>query len=171
MRTRILLSVLCITLLTAGGGCSKSEQPAEKTEQATADAARNHLQAQAQAGVAKLLERVVAVLDGYQAFSGHYPQQFEDLNQGDYFFDLAYLTDLVAPPFKAYILLGGSAQPYRVWVVDGKNKVAMEQVAGGAPRTLPAAALGDLEREFQPRSLAANVIGLAPRAAAKGGAG
>ncbi|GAB6082892.1 hypothetical protein JCM30471_18060 [Desulfuromonas carbonis] len=183
MCSRILVPLLCITLLAAVGGCSRSEQPAEKTEQTAAAAspapAESAAQARAlakekadaEARVAKLLERVVSVLDGYQAFTGHYPQQFEDLNQGGYFFDLAYLADLVAPPFKAYILLGGSAQPYRVWVVDGKNQVAMEQVAGGAPQSVAAAPLGGLVKEFQPRSLAANVIGLAPRAAAKGGAG
>jgi len=206
MWSRILLLVLCITLLTAVGGCSKSEQPADKTEQPAAavspapagsepapaespapavdllqarkDAAAQaqaralaKAKAEAEARVGKLLERVVSVFDGYQAFAGHYPQQFEDLNQGGYFFDLAYLADLVTPPFKAYILLGGSAQPYRVWVVDGKNQVAMEQVAGGAPRSVAAAALGGLVKEFQPRSLATNVIGLAPREAAKGGAG
>ena len=131
MCSRILLLVLCISLLTAAGGCSKSEQPADKKEQPSAAAAPavDPLQAQAgaraegEARLAKLLERVVAVLDGYQAFSGQYPQQVEDLNQGGYFFDLAYLADLVAPP------------------------------------------------EFQPRSLATNVIGLAPREAARGRAG
>ena len=179
MWSRTLLILLSISLLAAAGGCSKSEQPADKKEQPAAAAATpvvDPLQAQAraraeaEARLAKLLERVVAVFDGYQAFSGHYPQQLEDLNQGGYFFDLSYLSDIVTPPYKAYILLG-SDQPYRVWLVDASNQLALEQVAGAPPRPLAAAAVSGLEKEYQARSPAAGLIALIPRRAGKGGAG
>ena len=118
--------------------------------------------------LSRLLGRIASVLDGYRGYSGHYPQQLEDLNQGGYFFDLDYLTKMVPPHYKAFILLGDRDLPYRVWLVDHGYRLAMVQSPGQNPRLLPVADVDKLEDRFQARPLAANVIGLLPRAVAQG---
>ena len=138
-----------------------------------AQAARTELKAldqerlDAAANLGKLLGRITSVLDGYRGFSGHYPQQLEDLNQGGYFFDLDYLTKMVPPHYKAFIFLGGKQDPYRVWLIDHAYRLAMEQTPDQSPHQLPVADVDALENRYQARPLSGNLIALAPRAVAQ----
>lgn len=76
-----------------------------------------------------VLDRLATVLDGYRAFTGDYPRTLEDLNRGDYFFDVAYLQTIVPEGVEAYVAIAPAGK-FRLWAFNPSYRVAMFRAAG-----------------------------------------
>jgi len=72
----------------------------------------------------KIFERLVTVLDGYQAFSGKLPLNLQDLDSGGYMFDSAYLADILPQDVALYLELASDKAATRMWLQkSGEEKV------------------------------------------------
>lgn len=66
---------------------------------------------------AKVLDSYQQVLNGYYALYSEYPRSIATLDQSDYFFDSAYLEQIIPENYQAYLWLSGDGKGYRVWCV------------------------------------------------------
>ncbi len=64
------------------------------------------------------LESLVQVFEGYRSLYGGYPQALEDLDTSGYFFDSAYMAEVVPEAVTVYLVLDGDAQRFLLWAFD-----------------------------------------------------
>ncbi len=136
MLHRLLILLLVVLLLSA---CSDQDKPPQtpRAEEARAVVAP---QSNARRSGGELLERVSTVLDGYQAYRGQLPQNLQDLDQGGYMFDSAYLAEILPEGAELYLSLSADKGDTRMW---------LQQTAQGPvlSRTLADAHLAELTVE------------------------
>lgn len=65
----------------------------------------------------KILDSYRQVLDGYHALYAEYPHSVSALDQSEYFFDSAYLEEIIPDGYKVYLWLKSDGSGYRVWCV------------------------------------------------------
>ncbi len=77
---------------------------------------------------AKVLDSYQQVLGGYHALYAEYPRSLSALDQSDYFFNSAYLNEILPSGYQAYLWLSGDGSDYSIWCVgqDQKRGYAVE---------------------------------------------
>jgi len=71
---------------------------------------------------AKVLDSYQQVLGGYHALYAEYPRSLPTLDQSDYFFNSAYLDEIIPNGYQAYLWLSEDGSDYRVWCVGQEQK-------------------------------------------------
>ena len=64
-----------------------------------------------------VLDSYEQVLDGYRSMYSEYPRSINSLDDGDYFFDLAYLEESTPENYQVYLFLKEDGSGYRLWCV------------------------------------------------------
>ena len=93
------------------------------------DTARQHLvriqarrEAQDQQQFAKILGSYQQVLNGYRAVYAEYPRSLSALDASGYFFDAAYLDEIIPEGFQVYLLLAHDGRDYQAWCMAAGQK-------------------------------------------------
>lgn len=60
------------------------------------------------------IARLLLALNGYQSMFGKMPVSISDLDDGEYFFDSDYLSEMIPKPYTTYLALSAEAPP-RIW--------------------------------------------------------
>lgn len=90
-----------------------------------------------------LLKRLADVVEGYRAFAGVRPSSLDDFDSGGYFFDSAYLADIVLEGYRARILFAAGETPLKIWLQkEGAEYGYLKEEGGRIIRRLPAAQMG-----------------------------
>ena len=58
--------------------------------------------------------RLLLALNGYQSMFGKFPASISDLDDGEYFFDSDYLSEMIPQPYTTYLALSADDPP-RIW--------------------------------------------------------
>ena len=66
---------------------------------------------------AKILDSYQQVFNGYQSLYAGYPRSLAELDQSDYFFDSAYLEELIPEGYQVYLWLQSDGSGYLAWCV------------------------------------------------------
>lgn len=67
---------------------------------------------------AKVIESYRQVLEGYRSLYAEYPRSLPLLDQSGYFFDSAYLEEIVPEGYQVYLWLESGGSGYRLWCVS-----------------------------------------------------
>ena len=111
----------------------------------------------------KTLESVYLVLVGYQSMTGKVLTTIDQLDQGDYMFDSAYISEQIPSGIEVFIVLDGVGG-FTSWAYQAQMNLAMrrtDQVRGAVPHV--GEALPEiLHKEYLHSKLAHNLTTLKP---------
>lgn len=95
------------------------------------------------------IERILLIFNGYKSMFGHLPESPAELDGSEYFFDSAYLAELVPAGYTTYVVFGDSA-PFGIWPIrDDKDMVlAAQDLNGTAQEESKADALKRIEEAY-----------------------
>lgn len=71
---------------------------------------------------AKILASYQQVLSGFHTLYAEYPRSLSALDQSDYFFNSAYLEEILPDGYQAYLWLKSDGSGYRIWCVARDNE-------------------------------------------------
>jgi len=77
---------------------------------------------QEQQQFAKILGSFQQVLNGYREAYAEYPRSLTALDTSGYFFDTAYLDEIIPEGFQVYLLLASDGRGYQAWCMAGGQK-------------------------------------------------
>jgi hypothetical protein len=66
------------------------------------------------------IARLRLALKGYQSMFGKMPASLSDLDDGEYFFDSDYLSEMIPLPYTTYLALSAD-EPPRIWPIHAKS--------------------------------------------------
>lgn len=100
--------------------------------------------------VAKALERMSTVLDGYQAFAGTLPSNLQDLDAGGYMFDSQYLAEILPAGAQVYLALDAEKLRTQMWFQQAGYAQIFRRSLGNALLTdVTLVELDDLKSKWQ----------------------
>lgn len=97
--------------------------PAAQLAQAQLTALQEKRQLTIKQAAFAALDSVQKVVEGYRSMAHRWPQSIKDFDEGDYFFDSAYMAESVSNGFTVYLALVGEAG-YRLWSLPNEGDAA-----------------------------------------------
>lgn len=93
--------------------------------------------------------RLLLALNGYQSMYGKMPATISDLDDGEYFFDSDYLSEMIPNPYTTYLALSADSSP-RIWPLhaDEDSVYASSDQKGSLQRMSKADALQEIEEGY-----------------------
>ena len=73
------------------------------------------------------IARLLLALNGYQSMFGKMPSSISDLDNGDYFFDSDYLSEMIPKPYTTYLALSADAPP-RIWPLHAEKETVYASI-------------------------------------------
>lgn len=126
------------------------ETPAGKQAEARVKEIAQQKRQAAETGVLQSLETARKVMDGYAAMYQRLPQSLADLDNGEYFFDSAYLADSLSQGQELYLAWNADGRGYQLWsLADGAGyAVHFDSVEDRTVKLKPADVQKALQDEF-----------------------